>query len=80
LKEFFESIAVALSEASEIFLVGHGVGKADMALEFAAYVHKSHPKVAAVISETHREDVSRLTPGQIIALARKWKESQTIHP
>jgi hypothetical protein len=80
LREFFESIANALSEASEIFLVGHGVGKADTALEFAAYAQKSHPKVAAAVSETHREDVSRLTPGQIIALARKWKDSQTVRP
>jgi hypothetical protein len=76
--EYFDSVASVLAPASEIFLVGHGSGKADIAAEFVDHAKKHSPAVHAKINEVRNEDVSRLTPGQIIALARGWKDSQSL--
>jgi hypothetical protein len=76
--EYFDSLSSALSPASEIFLVGHGSGKADIVAAFVDHAKKYSPAVHTKISEVHHEDVSRLTSGQIVALARGWKDKQTL--
>jgi hypothetical protein len=77
-KEYFDSLSSVLSPASEIFLVGHGSGKADIVAAFVGHAKKYSVALHDKIIEVHHEDVSRLTPGQIIALARGWKDRQAI--
>lgn len=76
--EYFGELAAALDGASEIVVVGHGSGKADFASSFVEHVRGKHPAVYARISGTLHEDVSRLTPGQVIARVREWKNNQTL--
>lgn len=76
--EYFGELALALEGASEIVVVGHGSGKADFASSFVDHARENHPTVFSRISGTLHEDVSRLTPGQVIARVREWKDSQTV--
>ena len=76
--EYFGALAAALDDAGEIVVVGHGSGKADFAASFVDHARENHPAVFSRISGTLHEDVSRLTPGQIIARVREWKDNQTV--
>lgn len=76
--EYFEALAAALEGAAEIVVVGHGSGKADFADAFVKHARENEPAVFTRISGTLHDDVSRLTPGQIIAHVREWKDRQTL--
>ena len=74
--EYFGALASALEGANEIVVVGHGSGKADFASSFVDHARAKHPALSSRISGTLHEDVSRLTPGQLIARVREWKDNQ----
>lgn len=76
--EYFDSLASSLRGASDIVVVGHGTGKSDMAASFVEHVRTKAPDVHARIAGTLHENLVALTPGQIIAIAREWKERQTL--
>lgn len=76
--EYFDRLATTLKGASDIVVVGHGSGKADMAASFVEHAKAKAPDVYARIAGTLHQNVAALTPGQIIAAARDWKASQTL--
>jgi len=69
---FYESIAVAVSPATEILLVGHGKGKADAMLKLTQFLERKHPGVATKVVGAIDADVEALSPNQILSLARDW--------
>ena len=77
--DYFGELATVLRGATEIVVVGHGSGKADFAEAFVKHARENHPAVFSRITGTLHDDVSRLTPGQVIAHVREWKDRQTLH-
>lgn len=69
---FFNSICKAVESASQILLLGHGVGKSSVMLHFIQFAERKHPEVAKKIADAIDLDVPALTEAQILAAARAW--------
>lgn len=69
---FFDVLGRALSDASEILLLGHGVGKANAMLRFTQYMERHNPAVAKKVIGAIDADLNALTENQILAKARDW--------
>ena len=69
---YFNSICGAVQSASEILIIGHGVGKSSAMLHFIQYAERKHPDVAKKIVDAIDLDVSALTEPEILAAARTW--------
>jgi len=68
---FYEEIAERLKPATEIALIGHGTGTGS-ALEFLTeYLKTHHSTIAAKIVATEVADLSKLTEGEIEAMAKQ---------
>ncbi|MBC7463472.1 MAG: hypothetical protein H7227_04325 [Actinobacteria bacterium] len=73
-KDYFESIVGALTGADQILFVGHGKGKANWMLLLIQYLEGKHPALASKVVDSVEADIENLTDGQVLALAREWKE------
>lgn len=71
-KGFFDVLAKHLSGASEILLLGHGVGKANAMLRFTQYMERHYPSVAKKVIGAVDADLNALTENQILSKAREW--------
>ena len=69
---FFDVLAKELTQASEILLLGHGVGKANAMLRFTQYMERHNPGVAKKVIGAIDADLNALTENQILAKARDW--------
>lgn len=65
-KAFYDAIAMALSDAQEIVVLGPGTAK----LELTKYFHKSAPRLGAKIVGVETAD--HPTDGQLVAHVRKY--------
>jgi hypothetical protein len=68
---FYKEITEALAPATEIILIGHGVGKSSAVDALIDYLKKHRPDIAERVKATEKADLSALTEPQIEALARK---------
>jgi hypothetical protein len=68
--EFYEHIAAALTPAHEILIIGHGTGKSDAGAHLLEHLKKRHVSVAGRVVDVISADLSHITDGQILALAR----------
>lgn len=69
---FYDSVADAVADASEIILVGHGSGKADVMWNLTRYLERKHPDIARKVVGAIDADLEALTENQILALVRDW--------
>jgi len=69
---YFNSICSAIKQASEILLIGHGVGNSSAMLHFTQFAERKYPDVAAKIADAIDLDVTALTEPEILAAARSW--------
>lgn len=72
---YFNSICSAIQSASEILLIGHGVGKSSAMLHFIQFAERKHPEVAKKIADAIDLDVTAITEPEILAAARNWFKS-----
>lgn len=72
---FFNSICLAVQSASEILLIGHGVGKSSAMVHFIQFTERKHPEVAKKIADAIDLDLAALTEPEILAAARAWFQS-----
>ena len=75
--QYYEEIIAAISDASEILLIGHGHGKASSMLHFIQYLERKHALLAAKIVDAIDTDLMNMTEPEILAMAREWFEA---HP
>ena len=71
-KGYFDHLGAHLASASEILLLGHGVGKANAMLRFTQYMERHNPAVAKKVIGAVDADLNALTDDQILAKARDW--------
>ena len=71
-KGFFDVLAKNLESASEILLLGHGVGKANAMFRFTQYMERHNPLVAKKVIGAVDADLNSLSENQILAKARDW--------
>ena len=69
---YFDVLARELAQASEILLIGHGVGKANAMLRFTQYMERHNPDVAKKVIGAVDADLNALSENQILAKARDW--------
>ncbi len=67
---FYEHIAAALVPAHQILIIGHGTGKSNAGTHLADHLKKKHVAVADRVIEVISADLSHITDGQLLALAR----------
>jgi hypothetical protein len=72
---YFNSICRAIEPASEILLIGHGVGKSSAMLHFIQFAERKHPDLAKKVADAVDLDVTALTEPEILAAARSWFKS-----
>ena len=68
--QFYEHIAAALTGAHRILIIGHGTGKSDAGIHLMDELKKRHVAVADKVLDVIAADLSHMTDGQILALAR----------
>jgi len=74
---YFEEIVSAISNASEILIIGHGHGKASSMLHFIQYLERKHANLAKKVVDAIDTNLDAMTEPQILAMARDWFEA---HP
>jgi hypothetical protein len=69
--EYYERITLALADAGQIVVIGHGAGHSNAAHHLVEYLHAHHhPSHGRVVAEIVA-DLSALTPAQLHSLARR---------
>ena len=68
---FYGAIADSLKEASEIVIIGHGVGKSSAASFLMEYLKSHRPDTAKLVKAQEVADLSALTEPQIEQLAER---------
>jgi hypothetical protein len=68
---FYAAIADDLKNATEIVLIGHGVGKSNAASVLMEYLVAHRPETAKLVKAQELADLSALTEPQIEQLAEK---------
>lgn len=68
---FYEEVAVALTPAQEIVLIGHGTGKSNVAEMLTGYLQKHHPELSRRVKATETADLSSLTEAQAEVIAKR---------
>jgi hypothetical protein len=68
---FYEEIAQALIHATEIVLVGHGVGRSSAVDVLMKYLKAHHPDLAQRVKGVEVMDLSALSEAQIEAIAKR---------
>jgi hypothetical protein len=69
--EYYERITLALADAGQIVVIGHGAGHSNAAHHLVEYLHAHHhPSHGRVVTEIVA-DLSALTPGQLRGLAHR---------
>jgi hypothetical protein len=68
---FYAAIAKALTPATQIVIIGHGVGKSNAAVVLMDHLKSHHAQIAKAVVAEESADLSALTVPQIEALARK---------
>jgi hypothetical protein len=68
---FYEEVAKTLSNAVEIILIGHGIGKSNAADHLAEFLKAHHTDLAKRIIAIENADLSAITQPQIEQLARE---------
>lgn len=71
---FYESIGDAVDGATAILLIGHGKGKANEMVSLTQYWERKRPDVAQKVVGAIDGDLESLSPDQVLALARDWRE------
>ena len=74
---YFEEIAVAIKNASEILLIGHGHAKASAMLHFVQYLERKHADLAKKVVDALDTNLIAMSESEILAMAREWFEK---HP
>jgi hypothetical protein len=74
--EYYKYLSAVLSSAADVMLVGHGSGKSSIVEEFAEYFSKHHPDGYKLVTEVRHVNLPALSGGELIQLARVWKEEQ----
>jgi len=69
---FFEPVAEALKDASEILIFGTGTGTSSEMDQFTAWAKQHQPELARRITGTVTVDEHHLTEGQLLAKAREF--------
>ncbi|SEF43873.1 hypothetical protein SAMN05421819_0022 [Bryocella elongata] len=70
-KSFYEEISKGLSNANEIVLIGHGVGKSSAVDHLAQYLRTNHHDIARHVIATETVDLSALSDPEIEAIAKR---------
>ena len=70
--EFFKTLAVALHNADEVLLLGHGKGKANASHLFYQYLERHYSDVAAKVVADVRCDIDDLTDNQLLRLGEMY--------
>ncbi len=70
--EFFKTLALALREAQEVLLLGHGKGKSNASHIFETYLHKHYSDVAAKIVADIKCDIDDITDNQLLRLGELY--------
>jgi hypothetical protein len=68
---FYEEVAAALVSATEIVLIGHGIGKSSAVNVLREYLSKHHIDLSRRIKVTEVVDLSALTEREIEAIAKR---------
>jgi hypothetical protein len=68
---FYEEVAEKLLPATEIILVGHGIGKSSAVDVLVAYLKRHRPEIARRVTATETADLSALTEHEIEAIAKR---------
>lgn len=76
--KYFEEIALAIHDADEILLIGHGKGKASYTLHLTQYLERKHPDVAQKVVDALAVDLENLSEGEILDLAREWQDQHAL--
>jgi hypothetical protein len=69
---FFEPVAKALQGAAKILLMGNGKGTSSEMEQFAAWLTRHHPELAARVIGSMAVDQHHLTEAQLLAKAREF--------
>ena len=77
---YFKEIILAISDASEILIIGHGHGKASAMMHFVQYVERKHPELAKKVVDAIDTNFTAMTELEILAVARDWfDEKSSVH-
>ncbi|MCX7271811.1 MAG: hypothetical protein NTV19_01055 [Burkholderiales bacterium] len=69
--EYYERITLALADAGQVVVIGHGAGHSNAAHHLVEYLHTHHhPSHGRVVTEIVA-DLSALTPAQLQSLAHR---------
>ncbi len=68
---FYEEIAKDITQANEIVLIGHAIGKSNAADFLKAYLKNHHPDTYRRVIVTESADLSAVTEPEIEALAKR---------
>lgn len=68
--DFYERIAAALTSAQTILLIGHATGKSSAVAHLLDHLRKRHSDIARRVLDSISADLSHMTDGEILALAR----------
>ena len=74
---YYREIIEAISSASEIFIIGHGNGKASSMLHFIQYLERKAPALAEKVVDAIDTNLIAMTEPEILAMAREWFDA---HP
>ncbi|MFA7324673.1 MAG: hypothetical protein WC005_09980 [Candidatus Nanopelagicales bacterium] len=69
---YWEAVAQALKDATDILLLGHGKGKSNASHVFAGYLESHHPDLAHKVIGELRCDIDSLTDAQLISFGRRF--------
>jgi len=73
-EKYYKVLLSTIKSASEIMLVGHGTGDSNAMEGFAEYFRDHAPQEFRKVSEMRNANIPALTDGEILKLARFWKE------
>ena len=69
--DFYTRIAAALVPAHAIVVIGHGAGHSNAADRLLEALQHHHPETFRKVTAERREDLSSMTPPQLLAIGRR---------
>lgn len=69
---YYEDIVWSIGGATEILLIGHGIGQASAMLHFMQYLTREHADLAIEVVDALYTNLTTLTEIEILSMTQNW--------